>query len=304
MAENEIQKVTAITLRERALGHPTWVRAMAQESEIVAQIGRVMPGKMENDERQMKVRSLLEQVSIHISNSQACQQICQCLGESVIQTITDMATLDLSPHKAGGECYIIPFKNIATLMVGYKGFIKLICRAGDITGIKSVVVYEGEHFEWKQTDERTIIDHTPSLDLQGDESKIKAVYAVAYVKDGPNLVEVMNRKQIDKIHNASKSKNSPAYRQWKIQMVRKAPIRRLQNYIPKTGDNPAVRILEQALEIDNKQYTVEETDAAREALQEQSRGRLAAARGDAPPAEPERAADGEVIPDQPMGEPS
>lgn len=67
-----------------------------------------------------------------------------CDPKLVAQEAIKAACLDLSLNKQLGQAYIIPYGNTPTLVIGYKGLIKMAYRSGKYSCINVDVVYEGE----------------------------------------------------------------------------------------------------------------------------------------------------------------
>ena len=93
--------------------------------------------------------------------------------------------------------------------------------------------------------------------------------------------------------------------EWKTEMYRKAPIRRIQKKIPKTGDNLAGELLLHAIEHDNSQFVLERSKQAKEEHAEYSKQvtqeletRLDGKPADVEPEKTQFAADGERIPEK------
>jgi recombinational DNA repair protein RecT len=178
----------------------------------------------------------------------------------VLDSLVACATLDLSLVKALGEAYLVPFKNVCTLMIGYKGFIKLIVNTGFVTHIESVLVYQGEMFKFWRDEKGPHWNHEPDITQQGDPEKVLACYAAGYTRDGKPMFEVMNIDELEHVRRTSKMADAAGpYQSWRTEMYRKAPIRRLQKWLPKTGDNLGFQILTKALEVDNQMFDLERT---------------------------------------------
>lgn len=240
------------------LRHARNVDLMLVDKRPLAALNRAWPGDdLDPNLRFHKTKQFLEQAKNHILMSKVQDKIQACGMLSVVDSLVACAGMDLSLNRAMGEAYLVPFKDVCTLMVGYKGFIKLIVNTGFVTHLESVLVYEGEPFTWRRTEEGPQWEHKPDLEMQGKGDKVVACYAVGYTREGPPMFEVMNLEQLKKIKGSSKAvqsgKKGP-YDWWETEMFRKAPIRRLQKWLPKTGDSAMVEILTRALEHDNKMF--------------------------------------------------
>lgn len=253
-------ETTAIEIYDpgQPLMYPRNVDLILKGKTPLAALNRAWPGKdLDPNLRFHRTKNFLEQARAHIALSPAKDAISSCVMLSVVDSLVACAGMDLSLNRAYGEAYLVPFGHVCTLMVGYKGFVKLIVNTGFVTHLESVLVYEGEPFTWKRTQDGPEFLHQPDLALQGQGDKVVACYALGYTHEGPPIFEVMNREQLEKIRRSSKAvqsgKKSP-YDWWLTEMYRKAPIRRIQKWLPKTGDTAAVELLARALEHDNKMH--------------------------------------------------
>ena len=143
------------------------------------------------------------------------------------------ASLGLEPNTPLGHSYLIPFRDrkadIMTVqfIIGYKGFLSLARRSGEIAFISSHVVREGDTFDYQYGTEE-FLKHIPC----DSEGEITHAYCVARLKDGSSAFEIMTRKQIDGIRARSMARNSGPWVTDYEQMCRKTTIRRLMNYLP------------------------------------------------------------------------
>ena len=284
MTENAIQPYDAKEIRCRQLGSPAYIRSLMGMDEVIAPIIRACQGE-NTGEKVSAARNMLEQVSINFQNQPSkLQQILNaCTVDSVVQSIASLAALRLSPVKALNEAYFIPFGHACTLMVGYRGFIKLITNTGVVSGVEAVLVYKGEEFKFWRDENGPHIYHVPDISLQGDVSQVVAGYAIGYNRMGPPSVIAMSRAELDKVRSTTKQRNkgheSPAWKMWPDQMQLKTLVRRLQKWIPQTGDAQALDLLANAIQIDNDHFI--DVEATEGQVKESSNRRLAAARGEA-----------------------
>lgn len=167
----------------------------------------------------------------------------ECTPATILGAIIQSSQLGLEPNDVLGHAYLVPFRNNKNnttecqLIIGYKGYIALARRSGDIASITAQVVYEGDVFEYEYgLNEK--LKHVPNLDGDRDQSKIRFVYAYATFRDGGYAFEVIPRKEIDRIMLMTKSKGtSGVFGPWKDnyeEMARKSAIRKLSKYLPIT----------------------------------------------------------------------
>ncbi len=91
----------------------------------------------------------------------------KCDPGKVIQECLKAATLKLPLNKSLGFAYVVPYKDVPTFIIGYKGLIQLAMRTGAYRTINADVVYEGE---LQQTDKLT-----GTIDLAGTRTGDKVV---------------------------------------------------------------------------------------------------------------------------------
>jgi phage RecT family recombinase len=306
MSENQI----AIYEPGRPLGHPKnlhLIRGDTPEAKMqLATMTRAWPGDLDPQRRMNKTLQLLEQAAVSIATSERPDSITNCCQVSILDSLTVCASLDLSIQKAMGECYLVPFAGICTAMIGYRGFIKLLVNTGFVSHIESVLVYEGETFEYNRDENGAHWRHLPDIRKQGHDELVVACYAAGYpTHPGASpLFELLNKEELEKVKRSSaavRSGKKGPYDFWATEMMRKAPIRRLQKYMPKTADNLGYEILAHAVEHDNKAFDLAGYAEAQGAFQDQQRERkqLAWAKSSEAPAQTPKPA----TPDAPAAEP-
>lgn len=154
-------------------------------------------------------------------------QLMNCTPESLVAAIVEASSLGLELDLRG-QAYLVPYKNSVTLIPGYKGLMDLAYRSGRVTNIYAEVVCENDHFAFA-LGLAPKLEHTPNLE---DRGALKAVYAVARVKDADPAFVVLGKTEIDKIRKASKASGSGPWVQWEEEMWKKTAIRRLCKYLP------------------------------------------------------------------------
>lgn len=181
----------------------------------------------------------------------ACEKVpglLDCTPKSLIMGLLQASEMGLEVGGGFGHAYLLPFRDkgtpIATLVVGYQGYIELIHRAG--TTVRAANVFEGDLFEYEEgTDPR--IRHVPNLEVERSPNTLKFSYAVGQkLAGGPPVMMVMTKDEVEAVRKRSPSRNS-ATSPWTtdyLAMAMKSPVRRLAKMLPKS------RELAQALDID------------------------------------------------------
>jgi recombination protein RecT len=160
-------------------------------------------------------------------------KLAECDPMSFIAAIMQAAQLGLEPGILG-SCYLIPFfnsrlgKHECTFMPGYRGFLDLARRSGQIISLVARAVYSNDDFDYEYgLDEK--LYHKPTMENRGE---LIAVYAVALLKDGGRQFEVMSRAEIDAVRKTSKSKNGSPWDTHFEEMAKKTAVRRLFKWLP------------------------------------------------------------------------
>lgn len=157
----------------------------------------------------------------------------ECDPMSFIAAIMQASQLGLEPGIMG-SCYLIPFSNSklgkmeCTFMPGYRGFLDLARRSGQIKSLVARAVYENDVFEYEYGLEERIT-HKPAMDERGE---LKAVYAVALLKDGGHQFEVMSKREIEAVRQKSQGKNAGPWTEYYDEMARKTVVRKLFKWLP------------------------------------------------------------------------
>lgn len=175
-------------------------------------------------------------MKIALSTTSKDAKLLACAPKSLFRCVVEAASLGLEPGGVLGEAYLVPFKGDATLVIGYRGLIKLARQSGEIKSIRARVVYKGEEFQVNLGLHEDIV-HKPIIGgVERTDADIVAVYAIAEFVDGDPQFEVMDKDQIDKIRARSASANSGPWVTDYAEMARKTVIRRLAKVLPLSAE--------------------------------------------------------------------
>ncbi len=155
--------------------------------------------------------------------------LLNCTPHSLVAAIVEASSLGLEID-ARGQAYLVPYKGSVTLIPGYKGLMDLAYRSGRVTSIYADVVCANDTFDFALgLDAR--LAHVPNLDERGE---MKAVYAVAKIKDADPAFVVLGRSEVEKVKKASPGASKPdsPWVKWEEEMWKKTAIRRLCKYLP------------------------------------------------------------------------
>lgn len=179
-------------------------------------------------------RVILTAVQTPVKNGQ--MGILDCTMDSIFSCMLTCAQLGLEPQGPQGHAYLIPFRDndaqrvVCTLVIGFKGLIKLARNSGEISGVAARVVHEKDQFEYEfGLNDR--LWHIPTD--EEDPGPVTHAYAVWKFKDGGYHFDVMTRKELDRIKNR---KGGPSgFSPWKTdeeEMQKKTVLRKSSKMVP------------------------------------------------------------------------
>lgn len=114
------------------------------------------------------------------------------------------------------------------------GILKKIRNSGEVATITARVVYGGDKFRYWIDDAGEHVEYEPAD--QPDTSIVRRVFAMAKTKDGELFVEPMTPEEVEKVRQASRSKDKGPWVDWWSEMARKTAIRRLAKRLPMSTD--------------------------------------------------------------------
>lgn len=186
--------------------------------------------------------------------------LLKCRRESLLGAILQAAQLGLEPGTLG-QCWILPYGKDATFIVGYRGMAQLAWRSGQVAGLSSRAVFEGDVFDYDFGEDK--ISHKPGGET--DPAKLTHVYAVVHTTYGGRIWDVMTRAEVDGIRKRSPAGNRGPWVTDYTEMAKKTVFRRLMKIGPcsvemqtaMTLDDAADRGISQGIDFD---IDVEATD--------------------------------------------
>ena len=198
--------------------------------------------------------------------------LMSCTMPSVLGAMLESAQMGLEIG-TGGQCWLIPFKGEAKLVVGYRGFIDLMYRTGQVALAQAEVVYDNEEFkfmrQWGGGMMPTIFHEPCELPLD-QRGKLRGAYFAGLVKGSSSpvlrylsLPEIMERKAHSRARKDSVWVSNPAA------MFKKSAVRDGERWMPHdytfaravTVDSQA-DMGTQDLSMDPKDFGISEDEAA------------------------------------------
>lgn len=172
-----------------------------------------------------------------------------CTEESIINCLVGAAMLDLNPDKNIGQVYIYKYGNVATLDVGYKGYLTIYQKAG--YEIRTFPVFECDEFNvsfdgWEM--KYTLVPNLDERDIGNfdwEYANLKGILVVS--KDmvtNEFKRDFIPQKVLEKMRKSSPNQKSDKptniWEKWYIDMCSKSAIKKFKNQL-------AIRSYEQQL---------------------------------------------------------
>jgi recombination protein RecT len=200
----------------------------------------------------------------------------QCEPLSIVQAVLEASQLGLMLGNKLGHAYLAPRRdkkanNIlkCQLLIGYRGFIALAHRTGNVSSIYPAIVHQGDQFSLKLGTGRQLV-HAPVLDPAKRGDWIGA-YAVVEFRDGRTDFEWMTRQEIEKVKQCSESASeawSP-WRRFEDEMIKKSPIRRMAKRLCLSSED--MTLVEAAVRDEYREMGIEETQGAAPTIRQPQR---------------------------------
>lgn len=192
-------------------------------------------------------------------------KLMQCTPISLMACVMEATQLGLELDPVLGHAYMVPFKDEATLIIGYKGFAQLMYQSGQVVGISAEIVRAKDKFKRTLGTERKLIHDPAPVPAKDRWESWRGAYAVARMITDTVEFEYMEAEEIFKCRNRSRSwqayladpqKSTP----WETDaeaMWEKTPLRRLAKRMPRsTTENRGILLravmLDEYAEADKK----------------------------------------------------
>jgi recombination protein RecT len=130
----------------------------------------------------MPVARLMRTLKISVER---LPKLLECDRQSLFNAAMSAACLGLEVDGVTGQAYVMPFKNKAQLVIGYKGYVTMAARSG-ITMTGSVV-RDGDEFDY-ELGSNAFVRHKPAL---GNRGRIIASWAVGAAIGRPAIISVL-----------------------------------------------------------------------------------------------------------------
>jgi len=202
-----------------------------------------------------KLRTELSFIAQVVASNTKLQQ---CTPTSIGNCIKSAAALDLSFDPSLNHLYLVPYGTVCQLMVGYKGQIYYLAKAGVIVRAVVNVVCENDKFRYLDTEDGPEWDFRKPI--EGPRGNIKGAFCFYELPNGGyhggyfTLAEIGLREK--------KSRGGNIWREWRAEMFMKTAARMAQKGLPY---GPAIASLDQ---VDNSHFDLDQFDMTDERLSE------------------------------------
>jgi len=190
---------------------------------MAPEIAKVLPAHIKSDHL----------LRVALTEIRKNPKLLECSSQSLLGALMLSAQLGLEPGILG-HAYLIPYYNSKTrstevqFQIGYKGYIDLVRRSGELQTLDVHEVCRGDAFEYEYGLTPKLM-HRPALENRGEPY---CYYAIAKLKDGGFSYLVMSIQDVEKFRKRSKS---PDYGPWVTDydaMAKKTVIKQLAKYLP------------------------------------------------------------------------
>ena len=168
----------------------------------------------------------------------------KCDPEKVALEAVKAAALHLPIIKSLGYAYVVPYKNVPTFTIGYKGLVQLAQRTGQYKIINADVVYEGE---LKGFDKLSGI---PDISGQRVSDKVVGYFAYFRLLNGHEHVFYMSREDMVKYAERYSPSYNSSSSPWKTEFDKMAMKTTLRQLLSKWG--PTSTEMQKVEQLDDK----------------------------------------------------
>lgn len=170
-------------------------------------------------------------------------KLATCSPASFLGCVMIASQLGLEVNTPMGQAFLIPRMNRkrkppqmeCTLLIGYQGMLDLARRSGQVLGVFAHAVREGDVFHYELGLEPTI-KHVPSEHVDRESRPITHVYAVARLRDGDPIFEVLPLSKVLARRDRSQAAGDGPWVTDFEAMARKTGVRALYTWLPKSTE--------------------------------------------------------------------
>lgn len=176
-------------------------------------------------------------------------KLAECTPQSFLGSLLQASQLGLEVNTPLGQAYLIPYKDVCTLVVGYQGMLDLARRSGMVKAIYAHAVREADEFDYELGLEPKL-QHKPA---EGDRGDLTHVYAVARLTGGEPIFTVLTRAEVERFRARSRAKDSGPWVTDYEAMALKTAIRRIFKWLPKSAEMSVAAAIDEADDLSRQQ---------------------------------------------------
>lgn len=179
---------------------------------------------------------------VALTTFQTAPKLLDCTPNSLLGCIMQAAAWGLELDPVLGMAYLVPYKDRAQLIIGYKGLMELALRSGQVRTIIARAVYANDKFRYHYGTTE-LCEHEPYVGAsRGD---LTFVYAVATLATGEKVFDVMDMHEVERHRDRSIAKQSGPWVTDYEAMSKKTVVRRLCNFLPRSVDLGRALVLDE-----------------------------------------------------------
>lgn len=189
--------------------------------KFIPQMERALPRHMTAD----------RMARIALTSLRVNPKLMNCTRDSFYGSLMAASQLGLEPG-INGQCYLIPYGNVCTLVPGWRGYMDLLNRT-ERAAARTEAVYDGDEFDYEMGTDLKI--HHKRGKWSGNEDAVTHTYAVGKIKgiEGFPIIDVWD---IDKIKSHRDKQNKVGNRHYSFEHLemyaRKIPLLQILKYLP------------------------------------------------------------------------
>jgi recombination protein RecT len=198
------------------------LRSHLASPEFAAQVAKALPKHVSAD----------RMIRVALTAITKTPKLADCTQASFFQALLNCSQWGLEPD--GRRAHLIPYGNVCTLIIDYKGIVELCFRSGNVKAIHADIVRQGDLFSYSSG---YVEKHTPwflrtDSDKPSKAGEVFAAYCIVQMKDGAAKHDVMSKDEIEAIRKRSRAGTSgPWVTDWN-EMAKKTVFRRCSKWLP------------------------------------------------------------------------
>jgi recombination protein RecT len=170
-------------------------------------------------------------VRVALTEIRSNPSLAACSEASVLGALMTCAQLNLTPGRAQGEAWLVPFNGECQFILGYKGMLRLAWQSGRLVSFTAQAVRENDEFDFAFGLD-PYLRHKPTI----GHGQAYTWYAAARLTGGGSAFEVMFREDVERHRLRSRSRDNGPWKTDYDAMARKTVIRQLAKFLPMSAE--------------------------------------------------------------------